>query len=75
MVQIRVAATGYAARSINGRSEKRQMLQVKRNFHLAIYMSWGNVLGAKIVEHDFYLNGVAVKALVHLRGLDEVANV
>jgi hypothetical protein len=38
-------------------------------------MSWRNVLGAKIVEHDLYLNSVAIKALVHLGGLDEVANV
>ena len=33
------------------------------------------MLVAKIVEHDFYLNSVAVEAFVHLGGLDEVTNV
>jgi len=42
---------------------------------LAIYMSWRNVLGAKIVEHDLYLDRVSVEALVHLGGLDEVADI
>ncbi len=33
------------------------------------------MLGAKIVEHDINLDSVAVEALVHLGGLDEVTNV
>lgn len=33
------------------------------------------MLSAKIVEHDFYLDCIAVKALVHLSRLDEIANV
>ena len=55
---------------------KRQFLGCqKRKTNLAIYMSRRNVLVAKIVEHDFYLNSVAVEAFVHLGGLDEVTNV
>ena len=38
-------------------------------------MSWRNVLGAKIVEHDLYLDRIAIEALVHLGRLDEVADV
>jgi hypothetical protein len=38
-------------------------------------MSWRYVLGAKIVEHDLYLDSVSVEALVHLGGLDEVADI
>jgi hypothetical protein len=33
------------------------------------------VLVTKIVEHDLYLDGVSVEALVHLGGLDEIADV
>jgi len=33
------------------------------------------VLVAEIVEHDLYLDGISVEALVHLGGLDEVADV
>ena len=47
----------------------------KRKTNFAIYVSRRNVLVAKIVEHDFYLNSVAVEAFVHLGGLDEVTNV
>jgi len=50
-----------------------QVRSAKTN--LAIYLSWRDVLGAEIVEHDLYLDGVAVEALVHLCGLDEVPDV
>ena len=33
------------------------------------------MLVTKIVEHDLYLDGVSVEALVHIGGLDEVADV
>ena len=52
-----------------------QIFWVPKNTNLAIYMSWRNMLSAKIVEHDFYLDCIAVKALVHLSRLDEVANI
>ena len=42
---------------------------------LAIYLSWRNVLRAKIVEHDLYLDRIAIEALVHLGRLDKVADV
>ena len=42
---------------------------------LAIYLPWRNVLCAKIVEHDLYLDRIAIEALVHLGRLDEVADV
>jgi hypothetical protein len=38
-------------------------------------MSRRHVLGAKIVEHDLYLDSVSIEALIHLSGLDEVADV
>ncbi len=45
------------------------------NTNVAVYMPWRNMLGAKVVEHDINLDSVAVEALVHLGGLDEVTNV
>ena len=33
------------------------------------------MLVTKIVEHDLYLDSISVEALVHLGGLDEVADV
>ena len=33
------------------------------------------MLVTKIIEHDLYLNGVAVEAFVHLSRLDKVANI
>jgi len=60
----------------NARSNKRHIFRVqKRQINLVVYMPWRNVLGAKIVKHDLYLDGVSVEALVHLGGLDEVADV
>lgn len=47
----------------------------KRQINLAIYVPRRNVLGTEIVEHDLYLKGVSVEALVHLGGLNEVADV
>jgi hypothetical protein len=58
-----------------GQPNEAQFLSTKRQINLAIYMSWRNVLGAKIVEHDLYLDRVSVEALVHLGGLDEVADI
>jgi len=38
-------------------------------------MPWQNVLGAKIVKHDLYLDSISIEALIHLSGLDEVADI
>lgn len=58
-----------------GQHNGAHFFNTKRQTNFAIYMSWRNVLGAKIVEHDLYLDSISVEALVHLGGLDEVADI
>ena len=43
--------------------------------YLAVDVLGGETLRAQIVQHDIYLNGVAVKAIIYLPALYQIAQV
>jgi hypothetical protein len=77
----RSAGRTYAVAIVyTGGSETRTSQDVyeengKRKTNLAVDMPWGDVLVAKIIQHDLYLDCIPVETFVHFGGLNKVADI